>query len=301
MYNPPIETFIRVAEAGSFSRAAELLYISPNAVIKQVNLLEAKLGLCLFVRTHRGIALTPAGNSLYNDAKYLIKYSKESVARAKNKTQNNQHIIRIGSSLTTPPHVLVEIWPQIQTHCPNLKFQIVFFENTPENAVKIMRNFGQNIDLVAGIYDETLLRQRRSAGLELSREPICCAVPIRHRLADKEVLKIEDLFGENLMIIKRGWNSFVDLLRDGISEKYPQITIADLSFYDVEAFNQCEQSNNILVVVRSWENIHPLLKIIPVEWDYAIPFGLVFSPEPSDDVKMFIQAVAKVYNLKQTS
>ena len=301
MYNPQLETFIRVADAGSFSKAAELLYISPNAIIKQVNLLESKLNLRLFVRTHRGITLTPAGESLYHDAKYLIKYSKESVARAKNKKQNDDHIIRIGTSLTTPPHVLVEIWPQIQTHCPNLKFQLVPFENTPENAVEIMRNYGQNIDVVAGIYDDTLLRKRRSAGLELSREPICCAVPIRHRLANKEILKIEDLFGENLMMIQRDWNSFVDLLRDGIGENYPQITIVDFPFYDIGAFNQCEQSNNILIAVHSWENIHPLLKIIPVEWNYVIPFGLVFSPEPSDDVKMFIQAVAQVYGLKQTS
>ena len=40
MYNPQLETFLCVAEAGSFNRAAERLYISPPAVIKQINLLE---------------------------------------------------------------------------------------------------------------------------------------------------------------------------------------------------------------------------------------------------------------------
>ena len=65
MYNPQLETFIRVADAGSFNKAAEELFISPPAVIKQINLLEAQLGLTLFVRTHRGLKLTEAGKSLY--------------------------------------------------------------------------------------------------------------------------------------------------------------------------------------------------------------------------------------------
>lgn len=40
MYNPQLETFTRVADAGSFSKAAEEAYITPTAVIKQINLLE---------------------------------------------------------------------------------------------------------------------------------------------------------------------------------------------------------------------------------------------------------------------
>lgn len=83
MYNPQLETFICVVEAGSFSKAADKLFISPPAVIKQINSLEASLGLQLFSRTHRGLVVTEAGKSIYNDAKYIIGYCKESVKRAK--------------------------------------------------------------------------------------------------------------------------------------------------------------------------------------------------------------------------
>lgn len=69
MYNPQIETFLRVADAGSFNKAAEESFITPTAVIKQINLLEASLDLKLFERTHRGLTLTKAGRSLYQDAK----------------------------------------------------------------------------------------------------------------------------------------------------------------------------------------------------------------------------------------
>lgn len=83
MYNPQLETFIRAADAGSFNKAAELSFITSSAVIKQINLLEEGLGVKLFERTHRGLKLTKAGMSLYNDAKYIIQYSKDSVTRAK--------------------------------------------------------------------------------------------------------------------------------------------------------------------------------------------------------------------------
>lgn len=51
MYNHQLDTFIVVADSGSFNKAAEALFISPPAVIKQINLLEDSLGVRLFTRT----------------------------------------------------------------------------------------------------------------------------------------------------------------------------------------------------------------------------------------------------------
>ena len=50
---------------GSFNKAAEDLYISPPAVIKQINAVESELEVSLFIRTHRGLVLTDAGKSFY--------------------------------------------------------------------------------------------------------------------------------------------------------------------------------------------------------------------------------------------
>ena len=197
MYNPQLETFLCVAECGSFNKAAEKLFISPPAVIKQINLLEEDLGLELFVRTHRGLKLTEAGKSLEQDTKYIIQYCKDSVTRAKNAMQKDAEIIRIGTSPMTPAQVLVDLWPKLQEDCPGIKFQLVPFDNTPENAREILANLGTNIDVVAGIFDETMLNLRRCAGLEISREPICCAASIHHRLAGKDRLKVQDLCGSS--------------------------------------------------------------------------------------------------------
>lgn len=294
MYNPQLETFIKVADAGSFNKAAEQSFITPTAVIKQINLLEADLGVALFDRTHRGLTLTKAGKSLYRDSKYIIQYCRDSVVRAKNAMQQDEQIIRIGTSPMTPAQVLLALWPKIHEHYPNMKFQLVPFENTPENAKEILANLGRNIDIVAGIFDETLLDLRKCKGFELMRSPICCAVSINHPLAEKDKLKVTDLYGENLMLIHRGWSHYVDKLRDDLWMNHPQIKIIDFDFYNVGVFNQCENSNDILMAVDSWQSVHPLLKIIPVEWDYSIPFGLLHSQEPTKTVQDFLSIIQTI-------
>ena len=294
MYNPQLETFLCVAESGSFNKAAEKLYISPPAVIKQINLLEESLNLQLFVRTHRGLKLTGAGKSLCQDAKYIIQYCKDSVTRARNAMQQTEQVIRIGTSPMTPAQVLVDLWPKVQKYCPNIKFQLIPFDNTPENAREILGNLGANIDVVAGLFDETMLALRRCAGLELSREPICCAVSIHHPLARKDSLTVQDLYGQNLMLMHRDWSHYVDLMRDDLWKNHPQIHIVDFDFYDVSVFNRCENNGDVLMTIDRWKYIHPLLKTLPVDWGYTMPYGLLHAPKPSAHVQQFLDAVGQV-------
>ena len=294
MYNPQLDTFICVVEAGSFSKAAEELYISAPAVIKQINSLENSLNLQLFERTHRGLIITEAGKSLYQDAKYLIQYSKESLIRAQEAMNHNEEIIRVGISPMTPPEVFVELWPKIQKIYPEIKFKLITFENTPENAREILANMGKNIDVIAGIFDETMLEFRGCDGTEISREPFCVAVSIHHRLAKKEKITLDDLAGENLMLMQRGWSYYGDMLRDDMMKNHPEINIVDFNLYNVEAFNRCENNNEVLLAFKSWESVHPLIRIIPVEWDYKMPFGILHSKTPSAKVKRLIKAINKV-------
>lgn len=296
MYNPQLETFLRVADAGSFSKAADEMYITPTAVIKQINILEADLGVQLFVRTHRGITLTDSGQSLYKDAKYLIQYSKDSVARAKNAMLEN-NVIRIGTSPMTPSQFLVELWPKLHEQYSDVKFKLVMYENTPENAREILKNLGHHIDIIAGVFDYDFPQTRGCTALELYKENIRCAVSVNHRLASKNKLTIQDLYGENLMLIHRKWNSHMDVLRDDLWQHHKDINIVDFDFYNVNIFNQCEISNNVLITTDTWKDIHPLLKVLPVEWEYTIPFGLLHSLTPSRTVQRFLNAVQTVLDL----
>lgn len=297
MHNRHLETFISVADSGSFAKAAEVLYISSTAVIKQINLLEQELGVTLFERTHRGIVLTKAGKSVYGDAKYLIQYSKDSITRAKNAMKSEEKIIRIGNSFMTPAQNIVELWPEIKKNCPKIKFQIVPFENTPKNAHDILSNLGQNIDIVPGWFDEKFWGISGCRATKITDDPICCALSVNHPLAFSEKLKLSDLYGERVMLIRRGWSEYTDILRDELLTNHPNIKLIDVPFLNIEVFNRCENSGEILLGFERWANIHPLLRMVPVEWEYTIPFGILHSENPSPVVGEFLAAVAKLESI----
>lgn len=82
MYNHLLPTLICVADCGSFNKAAEKLYLSPPAVMKQINMLEKHLKLQLVERTMYGIRLTAAGQVIYQHAKQLFAYSEQVIAEA---------------------------------------------------------------------------------------------------------------------------------------------------------------------------------------------------------------------------
>jgi DNA-binding transcriptional LysR family regulator len=295
MYNSRLDTFIQVADTGSFSKTAEENFITSTAVIKQINGFEAELGLRLFERTHRGLTLTESGLSLYNDAKYVIAYCKDAVARAKDASQKADAVIRIGTSPMTPGDFLLGVWQKAREFCPGIKLQLVPFENTPENAREILHNLGKNIDVVAGYFDEIHQEDWGCAALKLSDEPIRCAISIRHTLAVKQTLSADDIRSEKPMLIQRGWNTYVDRLRDFAADE--KIKITDFDFFNLSVFNRCENSNYILMAFDGWRNAHPLIKILPVEWDFTVPFGILHSPNPSTTVQGFLGAIRSALEL----
>ena len=91
--------------------------------------------------------------------------------------------------------------------------------------------------------------------------------------------------------MRKGWSKTVDDLREELTANYPDINIVDFDFYNVDIFNRCENGNDLLLSIKSWESVHPLVKIIPVNWDCRIPYGLLYAKEPSAKVERLIEAV----------
>lgn len=295
LYNTLLDTFVAVAKAGSFNKAAEALFISAPAVIKQINSLENELHLRLFVRTHRGLTLTEAGKSLYRDALYMMQYSEEALYRARQAAQQEGPCIRIGTSLMTPVQILLDLWPHIHSLIPDIKFRVIPFDNTPENARAILRNLGENIDIVAGVFDDgTQQYYPDCPALKLRDEPVCCAVGLTHRLAGREKLTWEDLDGETLYVIKKGWAAEMDALREEVERHHPDIRIHTFDFYDVSVFNACENGDALLVAFPMWKAVHPLLRVLPVDWPYAMPYGILHNPQPDAVTARFLKAAEQV-------
>ncbi len=83
LYNTHLDTLIRVVEAGSFRQAAEQMNISPSAVLKQIGLLEKELGVRVFERSRKGVSLTKAGESIYRDAIFIVKFCEDAAVRVR--------------------------------------------------------------------------------------------------------------------------------------------------------------------------------------------------------------------------
>ena len=293
MFDGRFETFIKVAECGSFTKAAEDLYITPTAVMKQVNALEKQLGAILFDRTNHGLRLTKAGESFLQDARYILEYFERAERKAREiHDGENRRSIRIGTSVMTPAKFILDVWAQIQSRMPTLKIELIPFENNPVNSVEILCNLGQHIDVVAGLYDDAFLRERRCLAAHMYDKKILLAVPVSHALSAESLITIEKLKNRKVLFIRRGWNTYIDELRNKLEAK--GVKTEDFEMFNISAYNRAVTENIPIITVEGWEDVHPLLKLIPADWEDSIPFGVFYSPTPTKLVKKFIDLLSSI-------
>lgn len=290
MYNSQLKTFVCVADCGSFSRAAERLYISSTSVMKQINSLEAHLELKLMERTNQGIRLTESGKVIYKHAKYLINYSGQAVAEARQAAAEAEAAFCVGTSILNPCKPFMDIWYQVNDQFPGYRLHIIPFEDDHNGILSEISALGEKFDFLIGGSDSQLWLNRCNF-LQIGTYRQCIAVPREHPLAKKQRLAITDLYGETVMLVKRGDSATVDGIRDEL-EQHPQIKTEDTAyFYDMEVFNRCVQNRCLLVTLECWADVHPSLVTLPVEWDHALPYGILYQLQPSEEILRFLDAV----------
>lgn len=294
MYNRMLNTFIAVADCGSFTKAADLLYISPTAVMKQMNTLEKELDLMLMERTPSGICLTAAGDIIYRDAKFIIDYSQKSIAGARAAMHVTDTTFCVGTSLLNPAKPFMDLWYLVNKEFPEYKLHLVPFEDNHEGILTEIGQLGKKFDFLIGVCDSKAWLSLCNF-LPLGRYRKMAAVPREHRLAERTSIDVEDLYGETLMMVKQGDSDINDFLRSDLTLHHPKIHIEDTpQFYDMSVFNRCAESGKVLLTLECWQEVHPGLISIPVNWDYSIPYGLLYSFDAPEDVHRFVAAVKKI-------
>lgn len=291
MYNHMLDTFIAVADCGSFTKAAEKLYISSTAVMKQMNTLESHLNIRLLDRTTSGIRLTAAGNSIYQDAKFMIDYSQRSIANAKARMHATDTTFCVGTSLLNPAKPFMDLWYRVNKDFPDYKLHLVPFEDDHDGIVSEIGKLGEKFDFLIGVCNSKTWLSLCNF-LPIGRYKKMIAVSREHRLAGKDHIRIEDLYGETLMMVQKGDSGINDSIRNDLETHHPQIHIEDTPpFYDLSVFNRCAETGNVLLTIECWQEVHPGLVSIPVEWDYSIPYGLLYSLDAPEDVLRFVETV----------
>lgn len=182
MFYPQLTVFISVADCGSFSKAAEKLFISPTAFMKQMNLLEEQLCVTLLLRTNHGIRLTAAGESIYKDAKFMLSYSERAIERARQIAEAECLTVCVGISMLNPCKVFMDLWYRISEQFSQFKIHIVPFEDNHKGILTEIAALGKKYDFLVAACDSTEWLTRCNF-YPLGKYKRYCAVPIQHRLS----------------------------------------------------------------------------------------------------------------------
>lgn len=294
MYNSLLDTFLCVIECGSFTKAAQVLFLSPTAIMKQMNTLEKQLQLQLIERTPSGVTLTKAGDMIYQDAKFMIDYAQKSLQQASSVAQSDDAFFCIGTSLLNPAKPFMDLWYRMNDHFPHHKVHLVPFDDQHDGIIREIKQLGKKFDFLIGVCDSQAWLEHCQF-LLLGKYKKIVAVAREHPLAQKKLLHIKDLEGETLMMVPMHDSMLNDYIRNDLQRNYPKIKIEDTPrFYDLSVFNQCAESNRVLLSIECWQNVHPALVSIPVAWDYEIPYGILYAKDASETVRHFIQTCKKM-------
>ncbi len=289
MYSQQIKTFLCVAERGSLSKAAQDLYVTPASIMKQMNALEARLGLALLRRTNQGVVLTEAGTYLYHAARKIVAQSEDAVQKARAIQHQAAKTIRIGSSFLNPGTVLIELWNRVSPNPTEYRFKLVGYDDDHQKILSVVASLGKTMDFMVGSFNSQQMLNI-SRFYQLGQYRLCVAVPRNHPLASKERLSLSDLHGERLIVVKSGDTLQLDRLRELLKMAHPQIILEDANyFYDLETFNTCEVTGALLLTLDAWAGIHPALATIPVDWDFTVPYGLLYAQDPSPQATEFLE------------
>ncbi|MFK0250298.1 LysR family transcriptional regulator [Amycolatopsis azurea] len=182
--------FVAVAEELHFTRAAEQLFIAQPSLSRQIRQLEKRLGVVLFDRDRRTVALTEAGQALLPEAQELVAGWDAAVTRLRRISTASTGRLRVGMSATLGRGLL----PRVRAA----------FVATRPDAALVVRQVSWS-DPTAGLADGhadvgflwlPLPEPDVYRWLLVAEEPRKLLLPPGHRLAGKEEVTIADVIDE---------------------------------------------------------------------------------------------------------
>lgn len=190
-----LRVLAEVARQGSFSAAADVLYLSQSAVSQQVATLEREVGMPLLERTNGGPKLTDAGQALVNHAEAAIARLEEAEHEVSAIAGLEGGELRIASFPTASAGLLVAALSEFSGNHPNVRLSVT--EAEPEESLPMLR--AAEVD-VALTFDYTLLAAKES-DRDIDRallltESMHLALARDHPLAALDRVRLADLADE---------------------------------------------------------------------------------------------------------
>jgi len=192
-----IATFVEVAHAGSFSRAAQRLYRTQPAVSTQVRLLEKHCGQTLFIRHARQVELTVAGRILLRYGERLRELRNGALADLEQMRLHPRGSLVIAANEATVLYVLPSLILQFKRDFPGVRLEII-------------RNFSRKI--IEKVLENTVdfgvvtlpFKHPHLHVLPIHRDEMAVLAPVDHPLARRPRVRLEDVLEHPLIYPKTG-------------------------------------------------------------------------------------------------
>lgn len=207
MFDYRIRVFFTVANRLSFSRAAEELHITQPAITRHIRQIEDHFGQKLFERKGNSIALTEAGNLLYNHSKRILQEYKELEFDMNALVDRTEGILRIAASTTVAQYVLPVVLAKFHRQYPKVKVSLIS-ANT-EDVEKAVLESNAELGFIEG----------RSKNRELAYQPflkdeIVPVVGAGHPLFNANTIVPQDLKTQPLVLREEGSGTLEIILQE---------------------------------------------------------------------------------------
>jgi DNA-binding transcriptional LysR family regulator len=187
-----LEALITIAQEHSFSRAAEHMARTQPAISIAIKKLEEEIGVSLLDRSRKNVALTDAGEIMFEYAQKIVNLRTEAVSAIKELRQLHHGKVTIGANESTSLYLLPRIILAYRQQYPRIKLEVfrVFSEQLPR-LVKEHR-----LDFALQAYDPQDSQLETSPILE---DELVLVMNPTHRLARKKKVTVQELGHESFL------------------------------------------------------------------------------------------------------
>jgi LysR family hydrogen peroxide-inducible transcriptional activator len=193
-----LEHLVLLADHGHFGRAAKACHVTQSTLSASIKELENILQVPLVDRTKRRVVLTPLGLEIVERARRILNEGKDLVEAARAGSEPLSGTLRMGVIATVGPFLLPDILPRLRRAYPALRLYLV--EDLTARLVEELRAGRLDIVLLALPYEDSRNLETRA----LFQDPFKVALPNGHPLAAGKTVDMEQMRGEELLLLKEG-------------------------------------------------------------------------------------------------
>lgn len=173
------------------------------------------------------------------------------------------------------------------------RFRMRFFDPSGVNASSSLKVCGRDFDAAMTFYDESFLKRNRLKAFELYNDNVAVAFSKNSENAGRKKLDIEDLYEKKLFVPHEKFNRRIDVLVGDLRDFHSKIDIVRYDVITMAFLEELSSSEDFLLVSQHLDLSSFGLKVLPVDWNYNVQYGLVYSQKPENKVEDLIRILEK--------